>query len=46
MTDLQFKSIYESFYQLLERSKDIEDAKKAIRAILGKTEEEKKKDEN
>ena len=42
MTDLQFKSTYETFYQLLERSKDIEDAKKAIRAILGKEEETKK----
>ena len=41
MTDLQFKSIYESFYQLLERAKDIEDAKKAVRAILGKPEIEK-----
>lgn len=38
MTDLQFESIYETFYQLLERAKDIEDAKKAIRAILGKPE--------
>jgi hypothetical protein len=44
MTDLQFKSIYETFYQLLERSKNLEDAKNAIRAILGKQEESLKEE--
>jgi hypothetical protein len=44
MTDLQFKSIMELVNQILDRSKDLDDAKKAIKVVMGKPEEEKKED--
>ena len=42
MTDFQFKSIMELVNQILDRSEDLEDAKKAIKVVLGKHEDEKK----
>ena len=40
MTDLQFKSIMELVTQILERAEDLDDAKKAISKVMGKTESE------
>jgi regulator of replication initiation timing len=34
MTDLQFKSIIKMAQQIVERSKDLDDAKKALKEIL------------
>jgi len=42
MTDLQFKSIIKMAQQIVERSKDLDDAKSALKKIL---EDEDKADE-
>ena len=41
MTDLQFKSIIKMATEIVERSKDLEDAKKALKKILEEEEADK-----
>lgn len=48
MTDLQFKSILELVNQILDRSNDLEDAKRALKTVMGKQDSltSSEKDEN
>ena len=45
MTDLQFKSIIRMATQIVENSKDLEDAKKSLKKILNEDDIDKNREE-